>query len=175
MFEVETAITTGIFTLLGVGLMALQQHKTNKLNLDRQDRLENSKLKVSLVTAERLRWLQDLRERVSAYFADAEELVDLLRVPASPLEEKSRNDELGRLHRELRTAANNITLMLSPGDPDQQKLIDQITSTRDHINGYMSAEPDEPRPVEIAQNRDKALSSLTVVGAEAWRQVQALE
>ena len=175
MLEVNTAITTGVFTLLGVGLMALQQHKTNKLNLDRQDKLEANKLKVSLVTAERLRWLQDLRGKVSAFYADAEELTDLLRIPHSPLEESRRKSELARLHRELRIAASNITLMLSPGDPDQQRLIGQIKSTRDHIAGYMSEDGTEPRLEEITEDREDALASLTIVGAEAWRQVQALE
>lgn len=175
MIQIDAAITTGVFTLLGVSLMAMQQHKTTKLNLDRQNKLETNKLKATLVTAERLRWLQDLRARVSSYYADAEELTDLLIIPVSGPEEKARNKELGRLHRELRIAANNVTLMLSPSDPDQKRLIDQIESTRKHIDGYMSAHAFQPRIEEIARDREQALAALTIVGTEAWRQVQALE
>lgn len=175
MIQIDAAITTGVFTLLGVGLMALQQHRTNKLNLDRQDKLETNKLKASLVTAERIRWLQDLRARVSAYYADAEELTNLLTTPTMPLDDRSKKNEMGRLHRDLKIAANNITLMLSPLDPDQNVLIFYIESTRRHIDSYMSANALEPRIEDIVKDRENGFVALTKVGAEAWRQVQALE
>ena len=143
--------------------------------MERQERVETNKLKVSLVTAERLRWLQDLRTRVSTYYADAEQLTELLIVPVDAREERQRKIELNRLQRELRIAANNITLMLSPLDSEQQKLIDQIKSTRDHVSGYMSQEALQPQMGDIAIDREEALASLTKVGSEAWRQVQALE
>jgi hypothetical protein len=157
--------------------MALTQYRMRRLDVNAAAESEAKKLRVTLVTAERLRWLQDLRGRVSAFYADAEELCGHFGTAVSGPGMVAWTKDVVRLKRSINEGGNNIILMLSPNDKDQKQLIEAVHQARNAAN-IVEGNPEnavQEVKTRMDASRSAAVEALTAVAGEAWRQVQALE
>lgn len=140
--------------------------------------LELKKLRASIITTERLRWLQDLRSQVAEFYSyidiqtlHIERLLDPRVTPIS-------RDELDRISKEAGLKANLILLMINRESTEQDKLFRSINSALTFINKLLANTANPTNSLnrqEIAEIKEASYKAMHEIGEKVWNKVQALD
>lgn len=139
--------------------------------------IESQRLTANVVATERLRWLQDIRQRLSRFYQQLDFQYSHLQRPTPPDLQAKKQLLLDEFSAEVMTQCNMITLMLNPGKPDQAALRVAVD------NGLqLMLENFNPPPAkfpgfnvsEYAENKRAAFDSMTKIGIETWKQIKSL-
>lgn len=140
--------------------------------------LEYRKLHAAHVTAERLRWLQDLRLRAAQMFRDLEEQVDLSRRPR-PIDRagcEAIQKRLDELSDRVLLEANVVWLMLNPKKAEQFALRKAISDAQSFVLSLGTAEGAASADIEDYRNcKQSAVDALTAIGVVTWQKVKGLK
>lgn len=139
--------------------------------------LETKRLQANLVATERLRWLQDIRERLSNLYKQLDLQYSLLKRPVAPGASATTQQKLDEMSSEIMEQCNMITLVLNPAKPDQAVLRDALQRAL----GFMmpvfqqaAAGTKTFNDAEYASHKQAAFDTMTRLGVETWRQVKSL-
>jgi len=168
-------IVSGISAILGASVVAIANYFTTKSTVETSRDIEAKKLHVSLVTNERLRWLQDLRNRLSNLFVDLDTQRDLMRRPVSEPMRGEMQKQLDEISRRVMTEVNNITLMLNPEKPDQKQLRAALQEVLGLVMQGQGAEQHSATAVQYRSVKTNAFNALTAIGVTAWSKIQELQ
>ena len=139
--------------------------------------IESQRLTANVVATERLRWLQDIRQRLSVFYQQLDFQYNHLQRPTPPNQQANKQQLLDEFSAEVMTQCNMITLMLNPGKPDQAALrvaVDKgLQLVRENFN---SPPPKSPgfNSSEYTENKRAAFDSMTKIGIETWKQIKSL-
>ncbi|EMH0546646.1 hypothetical protein ABUL17_06990 [Enterobacter hormaechei] len=160
----------GIFGAFAGGLASylIARHKA-KSDLE----LETKRLQANLVATERLRWLQDIRVRLSDLYKQLDLQYNHLKRPVVPGSIATTQQQLDVMSSEIMAQCNMITLMLNPAKPDQAELRDtlqQVLAFMLRAFQHAAALNDS----EYTRLKQAAFDAMTRLGVETWRQVKSL-
>lgn len=164
----------GVFGALAGGLASyLVAKQKAKSDLE----LETKRLQANLVATERLRWLQDIRERFSNLYKQLDMQYNFAKRPVAPGNIANIQKQLDEMSSEIMEQCNMITLMLNPDKPDQAKLYDALQLVLGFIQRVFQQMPatiTNLDDVEYARYKQTAFDAMTCLGVETWRQVKSL-
>ncbi|MGV4012009.1 MULTISPECIES: hypothetical protein [Citrobacter freundii complex] len=160
----------GVFGALAGGLASyLVARQKAKSDL----KLETKRLQANLVATERLRWLQDIRERLSNLYKQLDLQYNLLKRPVTPGESEAKQQQFDVMSSEIMEQCNMITLMLNPAKPDQAELRDTLQQVLVFmLSAFQQAAAFND--TEYTRLKQAAFDSMTRLGVETWRQVKSL-
>lgn len=182
------AACAGIF---GAGLTVLGNYVMARMT--RQ--IEEKRLRASIVTAERLRWLQDVRQRLARFYVQLDMQYNYITtrpVPTTPEEKIEFQKQLDVFSSEVNEQCNIITLMMNPEKPEQSNLkttlqnalifVSQCIQIRNtFVSGKAGAIlPLSPSQIpfnnqEYSKIKTEAFDSLTKIGVKTWGQIRDLD
>src|SRR5690606_21970953 len=123
----------------------------------------------TIVSAERLRWLQDIRARLADVYAKMDMQFNLLQRPVSELHRSARQNDLDGLSKEIMVQVNIIHLMLNPEKPAQAKLRDSLQLNQTFLAAHFS-QPEESQTessfIAYQEIKQGAFDALTEIGVE---------
>lgn len=143
-----------------------------------QGQIERAKLQASLVTNERLRWLQDLRSKMASFFTHVELQIDLLSRPYGDEGKEKYQRSLDEMSKQVTADGNAILLMLDSEKNEQRELVVAISKWLSYMNMQFSSRGDGPvarNMVHCSAMKTAAFDALRVIGQKAWKKVQSLE
>ena len=173
----RVAWVAGGSAVAGALLTALLSYFGIRHTIKSQFAIEQQRLQATIVSAERLRWLQDIRARLADVYAKMDMQFNLLQRPVSELHRSARQNDLDGLSKEIMVQVNIIHLMLNPEKPAQAKLRDSLQLNQTFLAAHFSQpEQSQTESSFIAYQKIKqgAFDALTEIGVETWRQVKAL-
>lgn len=172
--SIYVALISGGSALLGATIGAGISYLGLRVNRD----LEVKKLKVSLVATERLRWMRELRERFSTFFAKLDMQYNLIKRPVR----RDKGEEFQRMLDEFSAAISEqshmITVMLDPGIPQQLELRRAINEgLAFFLECIAKKQFDEMSFDDGAYTaiKDRALLAISQIGSETWSRIKELE
>ena len=139
--------------------------------------LETKRLQANLVATERLRWLQDIRQRLSTLYQQLDFQYSLLKRPVVPGTSATTQQQLDEMSSEIMEQCNMITLMLNPEKADQAALRDALQSALAFMLPVFQQAASGAKSfndVEYAAHKQTAFDSMTRLGVDTWRQVKSL-
>ena len=179
------AAIAGGSAVLGAGVSALLAYfassksaATQLAVAQTQAELEQRKLRASIVTTERLRWLQDLRSKVAEFYSYIDmQTMHIARILDPQVAPISR-DELDAISKEAGLRANMLLLLLNRQNAEQEELFLSINNAMHFINNALrdiggSSIP--PNRIEITKIKQASYDAMRKIGATAWKKVQGLE
>ncbi|XQA73518.1 hypothetical protein ACM9XA_19025 [Xanthomonas sacchari] len=140
-------------------------------------KLEHKKLKASIVTTERLRWLQELRAKVAEFYSHIDMQVMHVARLVNPAATPISRDEMDSISKEAGLRANLVLLMLNPTNVEQQELYQSINSALMFVNKALmeaGASATAPDRAEITRIKKQSFDSMHKIGSVAWNKVQEL-
>lgn len=183
------AIIAGGAGVFGACIPAL----LNYFASNRAQEMEEKRLRAGIVTAERLRWLQDVRQRLARFYVQLDMQYNFLSrpVPQTPEAKIEYQKQFDEFSNEVNEQCNIITLMMNPEKPEQnslklalQKALVFITECITRRNLIVSASASLVLPVSPAAiqfDRDEytkikieAFDSLTQIGITTWERIKGL-
>ncbi len=102
--------------------VAVSSYFVAKKTAESQAGIETARLRATLITSERLRWLQDIRQRLSRLYREMDMQYNHLKRPVVQAQSASFQGALDAQSGEIMEQSSVITLMLNPGKPEQQAL-----------------------------------------------------
>lgn len=172
------AWVAGGSAVAGALLTALLSYFGIRHTLKSQFAIEQQKLQANLVSAERLRWLQDIRSRLADVYAKMDMQFNLLQRPSTEDDKAARQNELDELSNVIMVQVNIIYLMLNPGKAAQAKLRDSLQLNQQFLAVHF-AQPEQAKTessfIAYKEIKQGAFDALTEIGVVTWRQVKALQ
>ena len=172
------AVVAGGSAILVAALSASVGYLVASRTVRSQERIEIVRLRVSTITAERLRWLQDIRQRFSQLFAEIEMQYYHLKRTVPPDQAATDQQALDTFSAKIIAESNVIMLMLNPSKPDHAALQKALQQTLQFLNECF-AQKDQGQ-VDFDGKRcillkEAAFDSLTKIGIETWAQIKELK
>ena len=183
------AIIAGGAGVFGAGLTALISY----LATNKSQQFEEKRLRASIITTERLRWLQDVRQRLARFYVQLDMQYNFLKrpVPQTPEAKIEYQKQLDIFSNEVNEQCNIITLMMNPENPEQNNLKTALQNALVFVsqciqirNTFVSGNAGTILPIapsEIPFNNDdyrkiktEAFDSLTKIGIKTWEQIKNL-
>jgi hypothetical protein len=170
----EIALVSAGAALLGATIGAVVSY----LGLRNARNIETKKLKAELIARERLRWLQDLRQRLSTFYSDLDMQYNLLKRPVDPKDVASFQTLLDSFSKTVSEQCNLLILMLNPRKPKQEKLRIALNDAQGFFlkaigQKQLAAAAFDDRL--YAAIKTSAFDAATEIGIETWKQVKELE
>lgn len=166
--------TAGVLGALAGGISSyLVAREKAKSDLE----LETKRLQANLVATERLRWLQDIRARLSNLYVQLDLQYDLLKRSIIPGTSTTTQQQLDAMSSEIMEQCNMITLMLNPAKPDQAALHNTLQRALGFMMPLFQQDASGPRVFNDAEYRtykQAAFDSMTRLGVDTWKQVKSL-
>lgn len=173
----RVAWVAGGSAIAGALLTALLSYFGIRHTIKSQYAIEQQRLQATIVSAERLRWLQDIRARLADVYAKMDMQFNLLQREVSEPHRSARQDDLDALSKEIMVQVNIIHLTLNPGKPAQAKLRDSLQLNQRFLAVHF-AQPEQAQTessfMAYQKIMQEAFDALTEIGVETWRQVKAL-
>ena len=174
--SLEIAWVAGGSAIAGALATAVLSYFGIRHTIKSQHAIEQQKLQATIVSAERLRWLQDIRGRMADVYAKMDmqfSLLQRLNPTASVIQQ-----ELDDLSKDIMVQVNIIHLMLNPERAAQAKLRQSLQQNLEFLSAHFS-DPQKAATqssyTEYLRIKQGAFDALTEIGVETWRQVKALE
>lgn len=172
------ALIAGASGVLGAIAGALASLFVAKKNAQVQLQLETMRLKANVITEERLRWLQDIRARLSKLYREMDMQYNLLKRPVQTGQQQQVQQALDAMSAEIMEQCNIMTLMLNPTKLDQASLRDSLQSGLKFIQdcfmqrstGIQSFNDQQYQSI-----KQSAFDALTRVGIQTWSQIKELQ
>jgi len=171
------AAITSISTLIAAGVGAILLYKGTLNQIKATSDVEEKKLKASIVTTERLRWLQDLRQQSSEFYANLDMHYNLLK-RSVPEEEIAKNQEkMDKFAEKVMVQSNAIYTMLNPKREHQNVMRESSNQALEHV--LKCVEMRNQGNLNFSDNayqeiKNRFFGSLTEIGTETWNQVRDL-
>lgn len=162
--------------MLGSFIQYLVSRDSNKITAD--------KIKADLISTERLRWLQELRNRYSIFCALLDSQISFLERPIHEGEIQNYQKSIDEFSRKLSEHSCMILTLLNPDKTEQLKLresimdcqhffIENLKNKQSVRNGQLEGlDMDMEKYIKI---KDKSLIALTVIGKETWSKIKELK
>ena len=130
------------------------------------------------MTTERLRWLQDLRAKVAAFYAQIEMQLSHLERPVGADQSAKYQDMLDKFSFDVMTECYAIFPMLDTEKEDQAKLREALDSSLCFAKERFAEKTLYALKIDMApfaQLKVTAFGALEEIGRKAWKKVQALQ
>ncbi|WP_147436927.1 hypothetical protein [Alkalispirillum mobile] len=169
------AVIAATAAISGAIVTGILQYFTESKRAKRANEIEEKKLRANIVATERLRWLQDVRERLSKLYTHLDMQYSFLKRAGNPAQLQQTLDEYSFV---VMQEIHHISLLLNPEKPDQKKLKRALAVKQKILLKCFSR-----KSQQLSQIHDKryalvkniAFNSLTTVGARTWRQIKDLD
>jgi hypothetical protein len=172
------AIVAGGAAILGAVVTAIFSYCVAARTAKSQRAIESDRLHASIVTAERLRWLQDIRQRFSELYAELDMQYNRLKRPVPADQAAAFQRTMDKFSAKITEQSNVITLMLNPGKADQAALGNSLQGTLAFLTACFS-EKNQGRvdfdDAQYALLKQTAFDSLTRIGIATWARIQRLQ
>lgn len=179
------AVVAGGSAVLGAAVSACLAYfaASKAANIQREiaaqhSAFEQKKLRASIVTSERLRWLQDLRSQVAEFYSYVDIQVMHIQRILDPRATPISRDDLDKISKEAGLKANLVLLMLNREKTEQELLYQSINSALIFINELLrdigDASP-APNREDITRIKKTSYQAMHEISAKAWLKVQALD
>lgn len=171
------ALVTGAAGVLGAFAGALASYLVARAKAKSDLELETKRLSANVIATERLRWLQDIRQRLSTFFQQLDLQYNLLKRPLKLETASATQQQLDEMSSEVMAQCNMITLMLNPTKPDQAELGDSLQRSLKFVQlVFQQVSIGAPAfdDTQYSANKQAAFDAMTRVGVETWRQVKSL-
>lgn len=149
---------------------------TNRTNRTQAEN-ERLRLKADVVSRERLRWLQDLRLRLSKLYAQMDMQYVLLKQPLT-IPQAEFQKQLDAFSMDIMEQVNTLTLMLNPEKSAQLNLRDTLQDALGFMQSCFQtskAQQQSFNDAEYQRLKTNAFNTATEIGTKAWEKVQKLE
>ena len=171
--SIMIALVSAGAALLGATIGAVVSYLGLRISRD----IEMRKLKAGLIATERLRWLQDIRQRFSSFYSDLDMQFNLLKRPVTQ-GHKEYQEMMDVYSKSVSEQCNRIVLMLNPAKPKQADLKQALNGAQAFFleciaKKTMSAADFDD--LEYARVKTRAFDAITDIGTETWEQVKGLE
>lgn len=168
---------SGGSALLGAAIVGAVSYFVGRRTADSQERIETARLHTNVVTAERLRWLQDIRQRTAHLFVQMDMQYNYLKRPVrgdpAPFQE-----QLDGYSTKIMEGVNVITLMLNPAKPDQAALRSALQGALAFLQECFVQKGPGPQSFDdqrYAALKQGAFDSLISIGTSTWARIKRLE
>lgn len=164
--------------ILGGAVTAIFSYFVAKKNSDTQQSIEEKRLRANIVTTERLRWLQDIRQRLSLLYAQTDMQYSHLKRPVASGQQASSQIAFDKFSEEIMEQTNVITTLLNPNKPNQAKLIQSLQSKLAFLQQCFqqkSSGSTQFNDASYAAIKKGAFEALVDIGIETWKQIKNLE
>jgi hypothetical protein len=173
----RVALVAGGSAVAGALLTAVLSYFGIRHTIRSQHAIEQQRLQATIVSAERLRWLQDIRFRMAGVYAKMDMQFNLLKRPVSEPQRSAKQSELDELSTDVMVQVNLIHLMLNPAKPAQAKLRNALQTNQAFLAAHFG-DPHQAKTessfLAYQQIKQEAFDALTEIGVETWKQVKAL-
>jgi len=172
------AAVTGGAAILGAGVTAIFSYFVARKTAETQQHIETKRLYATIVTTERLRWLQDIRQRLSHLYTQIDMQYNYLKRPIQQGQQANAQAEFDKFSMEIMEQTNNITLMLNPSDLDQKKLAQSLQDKQAFLLqcfAQRSIGTVQFNDQQYATLKQSAFDALIGIGSETWKQIKGLE
>jgi hypothetical protein len=171
------ALISGAAGVLGAFAGAIASYLVARAKAKSDLELETKRLSANVIAAERLRWLQDIRQRLSTLFQRLDFQYNVLKRPVAPGLVPATQQQLDEMSTEVMGQCNMITLMLNPAKPDQAALRDSIQGSLQFMQCVFQQASNGIRTFDDAKyttSKQSAFDAMTRLGVETWKQVKSL-
>jgi len=168
-----TALISGAAGVLGAFAGAFASFLVARTKAKSDLELETKRLSANIIAAERLRWLQDIRQRLSILFQQLDLQYNVLKRPNGTASQQQIDD----MSSEIMAQCNMITLMLNPNKPDQAALRNALQNSLVFMLSIFQQASTGARAFNDAQYtayKQAAFDAMTGLGVETWKQVKSL-
>jgi hypothetical protein len=175
---VWVAAISSASALLGAGIGALLLYKGTSRQIESQKETEEKKLRVTIVTTERLRWLQEIRSRSSEFYANLDMNYSLLKRPINPQQNPEFQKQADEIAQKVMVQCNQIILLLNPAKPQQDKLRNACNGALEFFQSCVAGRNtnqfnfDDARYASI---KTDFFNALTEIGVETWGKIKGLK
>lgn len=172
------AVASGGAAILGAGVTAIFSYFVAKKTAETQQQIESKRLYTTIVTTERLRWLQDIRQRLSQLYTQLDMQYDYLKRPIQQGQQANAQAEFDKFSMGIMEQTNIITLMLNPGDPDQGKLALSLKDKQAFLLQCFAqrvAGTVHFNDQQYDTLKQSAFDALIGIGSETWKQIKGLK
>jgi hypothetical protein len=172
------AAVTGGAAILGAVVTAIFSYFVAKRTAETQQNIETKRLYATIITTERLRWLQDIRQRLSHLYTQLDMQYNQLKRPVQQGQQANAQAEFDKFSMEIMEQTNNITLMLNPSDPDQEKLAQSLQDKQAFLLQCFTQRSTvtvQFNDQQYAATKQAAFDALIGIGVETWKQIKELE
>ncbi|HAU8093003.1 TPA: hypothetical protein IG104_003252 [Escherichia coli] len=171
------AVISSISAIAGAAIGAYLLYRGTNEQINSAAAIEDKKLKATIITAERLRWLQELRSRSSEFYANLDMNYNLLKRPINPQAiptYQQAGDELAKI---VMIQCNQIIVLLNPKKTHQQTIFNKCNDAlkffmecvEEKNNGNLNF--DDSKYAEI---KNDYFNALTEIGIKTWKQIKEL-
>ena len=173
------AIVAGASGILGAVLSGIIAYLAARSSLLAQAKTERKKLKATVVSTERLRWLQDLRNKTADFYTQMDMQLTHLERPLQLPNANALQDLLDKYSEQAVSLSHSIFPMLNTTKEHQRELWHAINNTLGFMGNVISAKK-STAPMQInkqpyAALKTEAFTALEGIGVKAWHKVQKLK
>lgn len=175
---VWVAAVSGGAAVLGATVSALVSYFVTKRSTKAQQEIENKRLRATIVTSERLRWLQDIRGRLAELYKHLDMQFNLIQRPLGNMTQQQMQDMLDDYSGQIMTDVHMITLMLNDKDQEQIDLRQELQNVLAFMQACFSqttASAQTFNTLQYAQMKTNIFNLATIIGSETWKQISNLE
>lgn len=169
------AVIVASAAISGAIVTGLLQYFTESKRGQRAYELEEKKLRANIVATERLRWLQDVRERLSRLYTHLDMQYSFLKRPGNPPQLQQTLDDYSFV---VMQEVHHISLLLNPDKPDQRKLKRALALKQKILLKCFVRKSQQLRQIHDRRYtlvKNIAFNSLTAIGVRTWRQIKELD
>lgn len=174
------AAVSGGSAILGAMVSAIFSYCTTNRTIKFQNDIEDKKLKATIITAERIRYLQDLREKVAEFYTQLDMQISHLQRPVNtdPQSRTEYQELLDKFSIESMRKCYAIFPMLIREKDEQKELYFALNESLELARSYFKQKGHEPLEIDMTQYaaiKTKAFIALEAIGIKAWKKIKKLK
>lgn len=176
--SMHVALVAGGSAVAGALASALLSYFGIVRTVRSQTLIERQKLQATVVTTERLRWLQDLRAKVAVFYAQIEMQLSHLERPVYAPQGAKYQETLDSLSMQVMSQCYAIFPMLDTEKEDQKTLRSALDSSLSFAKDRFAEKTNHALQIDMApfaSLKAEAFGALEAIGRKAWKKVQSLE
>ncbi len=164
--------------LIGAGIGAFLLYRGTSKQVESTNKIEEKKLQANIITTERLRWLQELRQKSSEFYANLDMNYSFLKRPINPQDNPEYQEKADEIAKEVMVQCNQIILLLNPKKPHQEAMRKSCNDALANFQ-YCVGERNKGNfnfdDNKYAKIKTDFFNSLTEIGIETWSQIKQLK
>lgn len=175
---VWVAAISSASALIGAGIGAALLYRGTARQTEATSEIEEKKLKVNIVTTERLRWLQELRVKSSEFYANHDMNYSLLKRAVAEDDLPKYQEKSDEVSMTIMIQSHQIILLLNPNKKHQKEMREACSDslafflqcTNQMNNGNYNFDDKSYSDIKT-----KYFNALTEIGIETWRKIKLLD
>lgn len=172
--SVWVASVSGGAAVLGATVSAFITFFITNRTIRSQKKIEDKRLKVNVVTTERLRWLQDIRERISDLYVQLDMQFSIIQQPIGNQTQQQIQSMLNQYSSKIMMQVNMITLMLNDKDTEQIDLRKELQNVLTFMQQCFSQTTSQAQTFNTQQYsamKTTVFNLTTTIGSQTWKQI----